>query len=427
MSEYITTSGDTFENISRQQYGVSNQATLIRNANPGVTEPLIAGVSLTIPANPIKPNDLSQNLSVIQNDETSIEIDGQIFKFWESLSIQDRFDGISSFKFNAPFDSVFPAFKDIFKPFTYKPIQIYVGGETRFTGTVVAIRPTIEADRKTVSVSGYATPGVLQDCTPFAPNDDYQLEFNNFGIVEIAYSLGIPFGVQAIGGLGANDAAIFKRVAIEPNERVMPFLAGLARQRNLIISNDPSGELLFYQESPVPSSPESVFGPSGLGQLVATLEEGFQPLLNVSPSFREQEYYSHITALQPYLIGLRVRQYTVKNERLPTITRPYTFYSNDSTNIAEVQEAAEAKAGYMFANAVEYSVEVNTWRTSSGQLWKVGDFISLKAPDAMIFKPYTFLIRGVNFIRTSTATKAVINLVIPGSFSGKVPESMPWD
>jgi prophage tail gpP-like protein len=235
----------------------------------------------------------------------------------------------------------------------------------------VAIRPTIEADRKTVSVSGYATPGVLQDCTPFAPNDDYQLEFNNFGIVEIAYSLGIPFGVQAIGGLGANDAAIFKRVAIEPNERVMPFLAGLARQRNLIISNDPSGELLFYQESPVPSSPESVFGPSGLGQLVATLEEGFQPLLNVSPSFREQEYYSHITALQPYLIGLRVRQYTVKNERLPTITRPYTFYSNDSTNIAEVQEAAEAKAGYMFANAVEYSVEVNTWRTSSGQLWKV--------------------------------------------------------
>ena len=206
----------------------------------------------------------------------------------------------------------------------------------------------------------------------------------------------------------------------------MPFLAGLASERNLIISNDPDGELVFYQESEVPGSAAVAFENSDLSNLSAVLEEGQQPLLDVSPSFREQEYYSHVTALQPYLIGLREWKESKKNDRLSKVTRPYTFMARTS-NRAEVKAAVDTKMGRMFANAVEYTIELNTWRSSDGNLWKVGDFIKLTAPDAMIFSAYTFLIRGVNFIRTSTATKAVISLVIPGSFSGKVPESMPWD
>ena len=40
---------------------------------------------------------------------------------------------------------------------------------------------------------------------------------------------------------------------------------------------------------------------------------------------------------------------------------------------------------------------------------------------------YTFEIRAVAFTATDKARTAALSLVIPGAFSGTLPESLPWD
>jgi prophage tail gpP-like protein len=81
----------------------------------------------------------------------------------------------------------------------------------------------------------------------------------------------------------------------------------------------------------------------------------------------------------------------------------------------------------MFGNMVAYSVKVATWRDPSGNLWEPNTIVSLDAPDAMVYRPYDFVIRGVEFERDSRKEHATLDLVMPGSFSGEIPEALPWD
>lgn len=412
---YKIKSGDTLESISRKQYGSEFYADLISDANPGLGEPLTSGVEIVIPNNPdFQGTSIAKNIYASSPSEVSILIDGKRFRFWESVRITRSVDTISTVELLAPFDSDTPGFKETFRPFSYKPVSVSAGGDLFFTGTMIGVTPVIEPRKKSISVSCYAKPGVLNDCTPPASmfsGIDNKLFFNNQGLKSIAKTLARPSGISVV--FQADQGAIFEKVSCAPEKKILPFLAGLAQQRNLIISSTPEGALLFSKTI------ES-------GETVANLKQGTSPVLSVHPTFSPQEYYSHITGREPVVIGLSGSQFTVKNPRLSGVIRPYTYTVTD-TQCADVKTAVKAKVGRMFGNMVAYSVKVATWRDPSGNLWEPNTIVSLDAPDAMVYRPYDFVIRGVEFERDSRKEHATLDLVMPGSFSGEIPEALPWD
>lgn len=408
-STYRVIAGDTFDSIARKQYGTEQEADRIARANPGVAEPLTAGTVLTVPALPGAPSDLQAPGPADRDDETAILIDGQRFRFWDKVRITRSIDAMDTVEFSAPFEVDAPGFRETFRPFSFKPVVITVGGEPLFTGTMVAVAPVVENSQKVISVSGYSLPGVLNDCTP--PASSFPLEFNDQGLREIAAAIASPFGVSV--DFQADQGAVFERVASEPGKKALAFLTELAKQRNLIISSTPRGRLVFWQST------------EG-GSPVARLQQGSAPVLSVTPFFSPQEYYSHITGIEPVIVGLEGSQFTVKNPRLQGVTRPITFNAPDTLD-ADVKAAVEAKAGRMFGNMVSYSVSVATWRDPNGKLWEPNTTVKLQAPEAMIYDEYEFVIRSVEFNRERALETATLNLVIPGSFSGKVPEVLPWD
>lgn len=401
--------GDTFESIARKKYGTEKEADRIARANPGVSEPLTAGTTLTVPTLPDAPQDNLSNAPAATDDEVAILIDGQRFRFWDRVRVTRSIDTMDTVEFGAPFDADAPGFRETFRPFSFKPVVITVGGTPLFTGTMVAVSPAVENSQKIVSVSGYSLPGVLNDCT--SPASTYPLEFDNQGLREISAALASPFGIAV--EFQADQGAVFERVASEPGKKVLAFLTELAKQRNLVISSTTRGKLLFSQ------SIES-------GTPVARLQQGSAPVMAVTPFFSPQEYYSHITGIEPVIVGLAGSQFTVKNPRLQGVTRPITFNAPDTLD-ADVKAAVESKAGRMFGNMASYSVRVATWRDPQGNLWEPNTIVKLLAPEAMIYNEYTFVIRSVEFEREGRKETATLNLVIPGSFSGKVPESLPWE
>ena len=406
---FKTSAGDTFDVVARIAYGTEQEAHRLREANPGTTEPFIAGIVLVVPDLPGAPIDQPQQASANSENETAVLIEGQRFRFWQNIRITRAIDAMDTVEFIAPFDFEAPSFRETFRPFSYKSAKVTVGGVPLFTGTMVGVVPMINPTRKVVSISAYSLPGVLNDCT--APASAFPLEFNDQNLRDIASKLAGLFGLAV--SFDDDPGAVFEREALEPGKKVLPFLAGLAKQRNLIISSTPTGELLFLKSTDA-------------GQPVARLRQGEPPLLSVTPFFSPQEYYSHITGLEPVIVGLAGSQFTVKNPRLSGVVRPLTFEPSDSVT-ADVKSAVEAKAGRMFGNASSYSLTVTTWRDANGNLWVPNSTITLFAPDAMVYSEYAFIVRSVEFTRERASETAILNLVIPGSFSGKMPEVLPWD
>lgn len=414
-STYNVIIGDTFDSISRKKYGTELNAGKIAAANPGVNEPLTAGTEIIIPNIPDAPKNQQHQTGSNAVEEMAVLINGKRFKFWDKIRITKSLDTLSTVEFSAPFDINIPNFKDTFRPFSYNDVVVTVGGDPIFTGTMLTPKPVIENGGKIVSISCYSTPGVLNDCTPPASmfNDGQnRLEFNGQGLLQIIPTLVEPFGISV--DFQGDPGAIFEpRVAIDPGKKILTFIIELLQQRNLVLSDDEKGKLVIWNSIDV-------------GAPVGKLDQGVSPVLSVTPFFTEQEYFSHITGIEPVVVGLAGSQFTVKNPQLPGVVRPFTFTAPDTTG-STVKAAVEAKAGRMFGNMVSYSVRVATHRDPSGNRWAANTSIMLRAPDAMIYNDYEFIIRSVEFDKDAKTETATLNLVLPGSFSGKIPNNLPWD
>jgi len=411
---YNVKTGDTLEIISKKVFGSGIHADHIFNANPGLTKTLIPGTSIVIPRLPDYPGDLPKLLGVSGTTDVEMYIDGSRFEFWESLTITRSLDSIDSFSFSAPFEFDAPGFRNTFVPFTYKPILIYVGSELVLKGIIVSIQPNLTSESATITVTGYSLPGVLNDCNMPYKSDAAsggRLEFLNVNLLDIAKALSKPFGLSV--NASVDVGAVFPAVKIKPTQKVYAFLADLAKKRNLILSNNINGELIFLQSGKT-------------GNPVANLEVGKGVVTDISADFNEQQYYSHLTGITFVDTDIPGGQYTEKNPFLLNRVRPITFTAKD-TNTANIKTTVNAKTGRMFANMLTYSISVASWIDKNRKLWEPNTTISLLAPQVFVYNKYDFIVRSVEFTKDANSETAIIELIPPGGFSGKIPERLPWD
>ena len=400
--------GDTFDSLSRQNYGSENYVANIQKANPGINEPLPIGKTLLIPDIPTAPKNKTKAIGSDIENECVLRIQGARFRYWNDLKITRSIDQMDMIEFSVPWDAQSKTLRDFFAPFSYKETTIELGSQILFTGTIVSV-VTVLTNKKTLSVSAYSKPGVLNDCTPSASS--FPLEFNGLGLGEIAKSICEPFGLSV--DVQGDAGAVFDQVSCESGKKALSFLIELAKQRNMLVSSSSDGKLTFLKAIET-------------GNAVANLVQGQSPLVSVTPQFSEQEYYSSITGIDSVSIGALGSQFTMANDRVQGTLRPLTFTVSDADDVT-VQTAVENKIGRMFGNAVQYAVNVSTWRDSSGNLWQPNTMIHVEAADAMIYNQYKFVIRSINFAKNSKKETATLNLVLVGCFTGKIPESLPWE
>lgn len=408
MATYTTVNGDTFGLIARKEYGRDGEAARIRRANPGLVEPFRAGVTMIIPPIPGDPRNRITTGPADQLNETALFIDGNRFRYWSDISITRSIDSMDTLDFSAPFEPDLPGFRETFRPGAFTDMSVTVNGEPLFTGLFVQPLPTVTPTAITMQVSGYSTPGLLNDCK-MSPSA-YPAEFNDQTLRDIAETIAGIFGITVV--FTGDPGAPFERVSLNPINNVLSFLSKLAGQRNFINNSTPNGELNFIR-SKAPGEP------------VAVLLQGQSPLLSVTPSFNAQSMYSHVTGMTSTLMGIPGVQYTVKNPHLTNVVRPYVFNADDIRS-SEVRQAVETKAGRMFSAVATYTISVSTWRDPAGNIWAPNTTLKLTAPGAMIYNEYEFLIKSVTLNRAARTETADIELVLPGSFSGQIPETLPW-
>lgn len=411
-SRHLVQPGDTYELISSQFYGVPTGAARIATANQYAE--LVPGTFVTIPDEPDAINLIQGDDPDVGPNEVSVTIGGQRFQFWEAIEISLSMDRFSTFALKAPFEPDNMRFRELFQPLSYAPVGIAVEGSLLFSGTLMNVAPAMSPTRRTVAVSGYSKPGVLNDCTMPA---GAPMEWKNRTLPEIARDLGAPFGV------GVTEAQLqqalpqpaWESIRIRPTEKILGWLAKLSQERGFLISNTADGQILFVE--PTTTAPD-------------VLLDGGSPRVAIRPVIRPQQYYSHITAYQTATAGGAFKpgqqsRATVINTLLPGIVRPLNFTVADSFG-GTLLQAANAKAGRMLANVVSWDVDVAGWRDSQGRLWEPNRRVTAVDPGAMLYERTELLIRNVTLKREPEGDTARLNLIFPGAFANEPPEQLPW-
>lgn len=401
---HIAVRGDTFESLSTRYFGEPSQAGRIKSANPGVSSPIIVASTKVI-----IPGAIEAATQGNEPDGLTIRIGGTTFRHVTESAITRSLDAVDTVEFRAPLADT-PEFRELIQPFSFPTLDVSEDGVRLFRGTLVNVAPSVGGNGSSVRLSGYSLPGVLGDCT--MPASAFPLQFRNVNIVDIASKLLEPFGlsVKREGDVGGP----FRRVKMKRDRRVMAFLTNLAKQRQLLLRSNADGELVIA-EPPAVSNP------------VASLRQGESPLKSVTPEFRSQSYYSHVTGIRSTRRGLNGTQHTVPNARAVEagIIRPLILSMRD-TSRGELPRAAQAAAGRMLAGSIVYSATVATWRDPTGAVWTPGDTVELTAPSVFVPEPFKFQIRAARLIRTVEGTTAELSLILPGAFGGEPPSVLPW-
>ncbi len=353
-------------------------------------------------------------MPTIPSGDVELRLDGKRFQGWPSLDFGRHVDAFSSVEFDAPFEPNSAAFREAFRPFSYAPVELLIRGKRRFNGRLVHVEPDDEPNATTVKVTAYSLPGVLADCTEPAEESSKPQEFKKLNIADIARRLLEPFGLAFI--MVGSPGPAFDRVKIDVEDKVFDFLTDLAQQRGLVLSDNENGDVVCWQ------SVEP-------GRSVVALRDGMQPVLKARAVFKPQEYYSEITGYSRKRKGKKASKYTARNERLSgviDIVRPMAFRMSDVER-GDAATATKAKIARMFANACGFEVDVATWLDPGDALWEANTTLKLLAPKAFVYRETELLVRSAWLHADQDSETAMLGLVLPGVFSGKQPEALPWD
>ena len=131
---YTVQTGDTFEKIARKRYGDEKTSQPYLVGEPGRVRAFSGlGTSLVLPEQPNAPKDVPQQTPSSNENEVAVLIDGQRFRFWENIRITRSIDAMDILEFTAPFEPDQKEFRETFRPFSYRPIVVTVGGGVLFT------------------------------------------------------------------------------------------------------------------------------------------------------------------------------------------------------------------------------------------------------------------------------------------------------
>lgn len=340
-----------------------------------------------------------------------IEESGQRLGEWSEIELQFGLDSYSAASLSGPFDHERPEVRAALQPMAFPRVTVSVGDELVITGKVTDVAPSVDAEQASVGVTVYSLAHELTEVC--APGDLLPLEFNHFDLRAIAQRLAGAFGLAVEFEQSSSPGARFARCRCEPDQAIHGFLVDLALQRGFVVSDRPSGALLFRGEAPT-------------GAPVARLKG--QPLGRVNAQFNPSSWFSTLTGRASQRAGKTSSSYTEPNPLYRgSLPRPFTASLAD-TEAADVPRATRAALGRMVASVATYTVEdLPGWRDPNGQLWRPNTTLTLEAPEAMIYRETELLIRSVTLKQTAERETTTLGLVLPGAFGGTLPSALPWE
>jgi prophage tail gpP-like protein len=417
---YTVVSGDTLTSIAKQAYGDGRRWREIWKANESVLRSgdpnlIFPGEVITIPpdsiiesalnllggdALPTLPNKDKDDFTVIVDGEEIPVQGGRVIRTMDTAS-----DGWSaSISWNPDNEDL----NELLVPFGYKQASCYLGGTLLIDGFLYTVEPSLKGKERRNNLEGWSFTAEIVDSTVKPP-----YEQNKINLEDRAKEMVTAFGIKVV--YDADDTEVFDRVTAQPTETIFSHLSKLASQRGILISSTPLGELLF--EKVTTDKP------------VGTLEEGKPPCLDFSARFDGRKRFNTYKALgqSPGRKNKKKKEfkYAIAKDDVVPKSRFLAFRSNETT-AGNIQAAADWRRSKQLADVLTISFPVSSWYDPGGlDLWRENTLVTVVSPAIYVPDGFDFLIRSVEYIFEERGTTAILNLIPPEVYTGKLLVE-PW-
>jgi len=413
---YTVPKGAWLDTISKATYGYDRVPEIIE-ANDYLKErPIYRGTEaaqlpfihpgdvLWLPAKEIPDED--KIIPAENENEVAIRIDGKIFRGWETSSITRSIDTCAdSFTFVAPYDPDSENAKYL-QPFSYSKADLFIGGELYIPGMAMKHTPGGSESSNIMTVEVRSLPGVTIDCQ----STDKSLNYNKQTLKQIADKILIPFGIRTEFPDGDTDP--FIKVNRELTDTVFSFLSKLAAQKGFMITSSVDSKMLFVRAA-IDS------------ELVASLYQGEQPLLNVEASYDSTQRFSNIIS-----VSQSAGKTNNKKEVIDKTIKDYRpmIFTADETESGNIKDAASWKRSRLLASSSPTTATVAGWRDFNGNLWMENTLVTVYFPKRCIFRETEYLITGVSLTKDANSGNiANLTLALPQAYTLDFPEVLPWE
>lgn len=298
--------------------------------------------------------------------------------------------------------------------------------ETLITGYILSQKFISNSQKQLVTISGYSKPGVLEDCdipteVDGQPQADY-MQYDGLTLKEITQKIIAPFKlklkIDGVAVAGANnpltledklDTTIDKVTGLE-SKNIKSFLTELAIQRNIVLSHNEKGDLVFTEAK--------------TNQVPLFHVEKGVIATEIILTYNGQPIHSQITAVRnPDSTGGNTdsNEFTIFNPLCPIVFRPKVIVqsSGDPNTLEEFAKnalAAELKN-------IPLLVKLDRWDVN-GKVVRPNNTITCYSPENFIYKKTLFFIESVEYKGNSKEQICILTCVLPEAYNRQTPKNI---
>lgn len=353
-------------------------------------------------------------------------------QFFNNFKINLKYDALaSSFAFNFYFDPKNREHIDMACMGHYHFCTIEHNNEVLLTGQILSETFNSSATRQLVSLAGYSLPGILEDCeimdapelppptrlseqweadATVADNPATQLQIDGLNLRQIAEKLIKPFGLSMVIDSIVADRMeeVFDESEARMSQNIKSYLSQLAGQKNITLSHNNKGQLVFTQAPPFQQS--------------ICHFDGSLPVTSMSLAFDGQGMHSHIKAVtQADVDDVNSTDNMVRNPYvINTVFRPKVIIQNSKSVVTDNALAAKNVRAQEL-KGLNLTVKTDRWIINN-KIIRPGKLISVTNPEIYLFKKSNWLIEEVELEGDEKKQTAVLKCVLPEVYNGQDPQ-----
>lgn len=326
--------------------------------------------------------------------------------YFNNFRVQFRYDSVASgFTFGFYFDPENQEHIDLACIGHYHLATVEHNGQLLLTGYVLSEGFSDSNRKELVTLGGYSLPGVLEDCE--IPTSVYPLQSDGLTLREIAQKLIAPFGLKMMvdSSVSSRMNQVYSTSTARPTQKVKSYLTELAAQKNIVLTHDVQGRLVFTQ--------------ANTRQTPILNFDGGVPFLSMKLIFNGQPMHSHITVMkQADLDGGNAGQSTVRNPYVPFVFRPTVVVQNSGDDNNTDQAAKNILAAEL--KNLKLTIETDRWEID-GKVIMPNNLITVINPKIYLFKKTTWFIESVTLTGDQSSYRATLECVLPAVYDGNTP------
>jgi prophage tail gpP-like protein len=294
--------------------------------------------------------------------------------------------------------------------------EVWIGADKVLTGYIDVVDIERQADSASCKIAGRSKTCDLVDCSP----DFEVVEFAGQDIAAIARKLAQPFGVEVVA---QSSAPALPLSAAQKGETVWKLVERLARQRQLLVMDDPEGRLVLARLAAELADDSLVYPSDGLKRISTKRDSSkrfsvYRVKAQAGTATRWADAGSDDTVSAAEAAAHVTGEFFDRGVKR---YRPKTILAEGAAKKEGADKRAEWECRRNIGKALRIAAQRVDWRQSSGKLWVPNLLVPVKIDAAKV--DARLAIATVSYRKSGEGTLCDLELVPPEALTPEPPEA----